>query len=47
MSFAITDESTKSLVHPVDVSFDSKLGVYKMRTPGQARRKALKTGSAN
>ena len=46
MSFAITDESTKSLVHPVDVSFDSKLGVYKMRTP-QARRKAIKTGRAN
>ena len=26
-------ESTKSLVHPIDISFDSKLGVYKMRTP--------------
>jgi hypothetical protein len=26
-------ESTKSLVHPVDVIFDSKLGVYKLRTP--------------
>ena len=26
-------ESTKSLVHPVDISFDSKLEVYEMRTP--------------
>ena len=26
-------ESKKSLVHPVNVSFNSKLGVYKMRTP--------------